>query len=238
MPDHYATLGLDRDCTIAQVRAAYRALAKQHHPDLNRDSAEAAARMEALNAAHETLSDPARRRDYERELFATTKPKPRGCIQRNITQDVHLRIEEFFRGATLDIHVRDPANPSSEHYSLTIPPETAPGSRFRIARTAPFEGGSVQVRVKPSPNFRFKVRGSDLRCDARISAQRAREGGTEYISNAFGSALRVKIPVGVGRGEIIRIRGEGLPKSRGGRGDLLLRVTYRPEVRVSRSCGS
>lgn len=235
MPDHYATLGLDRSCTLAQIRAAYRALAKQHHPDLNRNSSDAATRMEALNAAHETLSSPARRRDYDRDLSAQAKPKPRGRIQRNITQDVHLRIEEFFRGTTLDVHVRDPANPESEHYSLTIPPGTAPGARFRIPRDAPFEGGSVQVRVKASPNFRFKVRGSDLRCDLRISAQRAREGGTEHLANAFGGALRVKIPAGIGRGEVIPIDGEGLPKSRGGRGDLLLRVTYRPEVRVSRS---
>ncbi|MEP6821323.1 MAG: DnaJ C-terminal domain-containing protein [Chthoniobacterales bacterium] len=238
MPDHYATLGLDRRCTVAEVRAAYRTLAKRHHPDLNRDSAEALSRMEALNAAHETLSDLARRRDYDRDLSAQEPPKPRGRIQRNITQDVHLRIEEFFRGTTLDINVRDPANPASEHYSLSIPPDTAPGARFRIARTAPFQSGSVQVRVKPSPNFRFKVRGSDLRCDLRISAERAREGGLEHITNAVGSALRVKIPAGIGRGEIIRINGEGLPKSRGGRGDLLLRVTYRPEVRVSRSRNS
>jgi DnaJ-class molecular chaperone len=39
----------------------------------------------------------------------------------------------------------------------------------------------------------------------------------------------------VKRGEIIRIAGEGMPKLRGGRGDLLVRISYRPEVRVTRA---
>jgi DnaJ-class molecular chaperone len=44
----------------------------------------------------------------------------------------------------------------------------------------------------------------------------------------------VPIPRGVERGEVLRIAGEGLPKSRGGRGDLLVRINYRVEVRISR----
>jgi DnaJ-class molecular chaperone len=233
-PDHYSTLGLDRGCTAAQVRAAYRALAKQHHPDVRSDLSANASRMAALNAAHETLSDPARRRAYDRAFSANKKPQPRGRLERNITQDVHLRIEEFMRGTSLEVRVKDPANPGSEHYSLTIPPGTPPGARFRIARAAPFEGGVVQVRVRASPNFRFKVRGSDLRCDLRISAQRTKEGGTETIAGAAGGTVRVKIPAKIGRGEVLRIAGEGLPKTRGGRGDLLVRVTYRPVVRITR----
>ena len=77
LPDHYATLGLDRGCTDAQIRAAYRLLAKQHHPDLNGGSREAVAHTQALNAAYEILSDPARRRDYDRELAARQKRTPR-----------------------------------------------------------------------------------------------------------------------------------------------------------------
>jgi DnaJ-class molecular chaperone len=46
--------------------------------------------------------------------------------------------------------------------------------------------------------------------------------------------LRIQIPAGVARGELLRIRGEGLPKPRGGRGDLLVKITYRPEVRIGR----
>jgi DnaJ-class molecular chaperone len=57
------------------------------------------------------------------------------------------------------------------------------------------------------------------------------------IQGITGSMLRVQIPRGVGRGTVIRISGEGLPKPRGGRGDLLVRITYRPEVRSSRIGG-
>jgi DnaJ-class molecular chaperone len=90
------------------------------------------------------------------------------------------------------------------------------------------------VRVKARPDFRFKTRGSDLRCDLKITFQRAMQGGTESVRGATGNFLRVQILKKVSRGEIIKIPGEGLPKSRGGRGDLLVRILYRPEVRITR----
>ena len=236
--DHYATLGLDRRCTAAQIRSAYRLLAKRFHPDLNPDSAEALARSQALNAAHEVLSEPARRRAYDRDLAGSEEavtPRRAGKIERNIAQDVHLRVEEFLRGATLRVTVRDPANPHGEEvFALVVPPETAPGVRLRLPREAPFAGGCVIARLRVLPGFRFKARGSDLKCDLRINAQRATKGGSEMIAGPTGGPLRIEIPAGVSRGEVLRIRGEGLPKPRGGRGDLLVRVTYRPEVRVSR----
>ena len=46
--------------------------------------------------------------------------------------------------------------------------------------------------------------------------------------------VRVTIPAGVTRGAVLRVPGEGLPKPRGGRGDLLVRLTYRVEVKISR----
>ena len=238
-PNHYATLGLDQHCTIEQVRAAYRLLAKQHHPDLNDGCSEAGARTRDLNAAHEILSDPELRLAYDRERAAAQKAaRPsRGAKQeRNVSQEVHLRIEEFIRGTTLEVRVNDPANPDgAEIYPLVIPPETAPGSKFRVPRDEPFVGGFVLVKVKARPGFRFKVRGTDLRCDLRIKPERAAQGGTEMIQGVTGTSLRVPIPRGAGRGEIIRISGEGLPRPRGGRGDLLVRITYRVEVRIARA---
>jgi len=238
-PDHYATLGLDPRCTTAQIRAAYRLLSKRHHPDLHHGAAEAVARAQALNAAHETLSDPARRRTYDRGSRPASATPPRaGKAGRNLSQDAQLRIEDFLRGVSLEVRVKDPANPhGSESYPLVIPPGTAPGMRFRLPRAAPFEGGFVQVRVRALPGFRFKARGSDLRCDLRISTQRATQGGAETMPGPAGGMVRVPIPPGISRGEIVLIPGEGLPKPRGGRGDLLVRVTYRPEIRISRASG-
>ena len=239
--NHYATLGLDCHCSAAQIRAAYRSLARQHHPDLNPDSPAATARTQQLNAAHEILSDPEGRRAYDRELDTAAKPdaKARAAkIQRNISKDVNLRLEDFFRGTTREVRVNDPANPDgTEVYELIIPPNTAPGVRFRLPRPGIFAGGFVQLRVKALSNFRFKVRGSDLRCDLKINPQRAARGGVEMIRGVSGAMLPVQILRGVSRGEILRISGEGLPRSRGRRGDLLVRIIYRPEVRISRPAG-
>jgi DnaJ-class molecular chaperone len=233
-PDHYATLGLDRDCTETHIRTAYRLLAKQHHPDVNGGSCEAKAQTQALNAAYEILSDSERRKAYDEQLDTRTKTVSRSNgAKRNLTQEVQLRLEEFFRGTTLQVRVIDPGEPSAnESYELIVPPETAPGTRFRIART---EGGYVSVKTKARPVLRFKVRGSDLRCDLRISSQRATQGGSESVRGLTGNFLRVQIPARVKSGEVIRLVGEGLPKSRGGRGDLLVRVMYRPEVRITRA---
>lgn len=194
-------------------------------------------RTQALNAAHETLTDPARRRAYDAELRSAETPDPRvrGRIAKNISHDLKLRIEDLFRGASIQIEVRDPANEAGvEAYTLTVPPMTAPGSRFRLPRNETANGGDVVVRVGVMPSARWKARGSDLRTDLRIQARRAADGGTEMISGPTGNSVRVPIPARVGRGEIIKINGEGLPKPHGGRGDLLVRITYRLEVRAVR----
>lgn len=236
--NHYATLGLDRRGTLAQIRAAYRALAKEFHPDVNQGSAEASARTQALNAAYEILCDPEQRRAYDRELDAPKRsatPSRGTKTQRNVSQEVNLRLEDFLRGTTREVRVKDASNPTGvETYELVIPPNTAPGTRFRLPRDEPMAGGFVQLRVKALPSFRFKVRGSDLRCDLKIKSERAKQGGTEMIQSLTGAMLRVPVPRGVERGEIVRISGEGLPKSRGGRGDLLVQITYRVEVRITR----
>jgi curved DNA-binding protein len=241
IPNHYATLGLDRHCTVAQIRAAYRSLARQHHPDLNPGSPAAISRTQQLNAAHEILSDPKSRRTHDRELDTPGKSAAKthtAKIQRNLQQDVNLRLEDFFCGAMREVRVNDPANPDgAEIYELIIPPNTAPGMKFRLPRAGAFAGGFVQLRVKALPGFRFKVRGSDLRCELKINPKRAAQGGVEMIRGVSGVRLHLQIPRGVSRGEILRIAGEGLPRPRGGRGDLLVRVTYRTEIRVSRPSG-
>ena len=235
--NHYDTLGLDRRCTTAQIRAAYRRLVKEHHPDVNHTAPEATRRVQAVNTAHATLSDPVRRAEYDRELDGENPAGAtvQGGKHRDIAQDVMLRVEDFFRGTSLTIRVNDPANPQgAESYELEVPPDTAPGTKFRLPRVEEFSGSCVVVRLRVLPGGRLRARGSDLRTDLRISATRAASGGSETIPGANGRMVRVTIPAGVTRGAVLRVPGEGLPKPRGGRGDLLVRVTYRVEVKISR----
>ncbi len=240
--NHYATLGLHRHCTADQIRAAYRILAKQHHPDRHPGSPVASTLIQEINAAYEILSHAECRAAYDQQLDAGEKsrraPLRTAPAERNVSQEVRLRIDELLRGTTLEVRVNDPGNLNGpETYPLVIPPETAPGTRFRIAREAPFAGGFILIKACVKPDFRFKVRGSDLRYDLKLKPERAAQGGTETIRGATGTMLRVPIPRGVARGQIIHLVGEGLPQARGGRGDLLVRVTYRPEVRITRSTG-
>ncbi len=76
-PDHYRTLGVSQDASAGEVRAAHRALARRHHPDLVTDPAErrrAERRMAAINGAWHVLGDPARRAEYD---LARRPPAPR-----------------------------------------------------------------------------------------------------------------------------------------------------------------
>jgi len=239
--NHYATLGLSRGCSDEDIRRAYRMLAKIHHPDVNADSPDAKARIQAINDAYHAIGNHGRRRAHDAacDRAETQSRRTHNRPVAHIQQDLHLGLQDFLRGAELDVTVNDPAHPvGTESYRLFIPPDTAPGTRFRLTRAAPFDSGIVTVRVKARPDRYFKPKGSDVRCDLKISARRAATGGTESVRGINGNVLQVTVPPKVARGEIARITGEGLPKPRGGRGDLLVRITYRPEVRITRAASS
>ena len=70
LPDHYATLGIAPTATPAEIRRAFIALARSHHPDQNADNPNdsgAAERMGIINNAHAVLRDPIQRRDYDQQ---------------------------------------------------------------------------------------------------------------------------------------------------------------------------
>jgi curved DNA-binding protein len=63
--DYYKTLGVPRTATQAEIKKAYRKLARQHHPDQNKGDKAAEQRFKDLNEANEVLSDPAKRKQYD-----------------------------------------------------------------------------------------------------------------------------------------------------------------------------
>ena len=158
--DPYKVLGVDKTATEAQIRGAYRKLAKKHHPDLNPGDKAAEERFKAVSAANELLSDPERRAKYDRgEIDAAGQERP----ERQYYRDYAAagagggRAPPGWQGAEdLDLgdilgemfSHRRPAGPrrgADRRYSLAIGLlDAVNGTRQTI--TLP-EGGTLEVRI-------------------------------------------------------------------------------------------
>src|SRR6185312_540598 len=72
MRDPYEVLGVQRSASAAEIKSAFRKLAKKHHPDANKNDAKAAARFAEINSANEILGDETKRKQFDR---ARSMPK-------------------------------------------------------------------------------------------------------------------------------------------------------------------
>src|ERR687889_574583 len=64
--DYYKILGVNKNATSDDIKSAYRKLARKHHPDLNPNDKEAHKRFQQINEANEVLSDPEKRKKYDK----------------------------------------------------------------------------------------------------------------------------------------------------------------------------
>ena len=71
--DYYSTLKISPEATIKEIKASFRRLARQYHPDLNPNNPQAAEYFKAISEAYDTLSDPLKRRSYDRDRNLANK---------------------------------------------------------------------------------------------------------------------------------------------------------------------
>jgi DnaJ-class molecular chaperone len=224
--DYYATLGVPKTASQKEIRAAFRRLARQHHPDVNKDP-KAADRFKKINEAHQVLGDETKRAKYdqlgadweriERE-GAFRQAQPRG---RTATAEEFGDFSDFFRaffGGQGDIRgsAEAPAAGRDLESELEVTlEEAARGGRRTIQMEVPQTCPTCQGRGTISEERR--VRGRVVMTATPCSTC----GGEGVVSHR--RQLDVKIPAGVADGSRIRVRGEG---GRGGTtaGDLYLRV--------------
>ena len=78
--DYYKILGVPKTATDKEIKAAYRKLARKHHPDVNKNDPKAEARFKEINEANEVLSDPSKRQRYDAlgSDWSSYRPGPGG----------------------------------------------------------------------------------------------------------------------------------------------------------------
>ncbi len=202
MKDPYQILGVQKTDTAHAIRAAYRKLAKTHHPDLNPGKAEAAERFKEISVAYDLLSDPAKRARYDRgEIDAAGNEVP---PQRPFYRDyADAAGQQRYRGHT-----------AFDAENLEDILAQAFGGRGGFAG----RGGQ-----------HFTARGSDARYTLTVGFLDAANGTSRRISLPEGKTLDVRIPAGVRDGHVLRLKGQGMPGLGGGaQGDALVEIVVAP----------
>jgi DnaJ-class molecular chaperone len=151
--DYYETLGVARDANKAEVKTAFRRLARELHPDVNDHDPEAEEKFKAAAEAYEVLSDPERRRAYDRyghEGLRAGGGAPAGFssvedifqaffggtfgfeVRRGPMrgQDLIHTVEISAVDAMLGAKIRVPSHEGERE--IELPPGTQPGSQFAL----------------------------------------------------------------------------------------------------------
>lgn len=257
--DYYKTLGVSRSATQEEIHRAYRKLARQYHPDVNKEAG-AEKQFKQVSEAYEVLKDPEKRKRYD-ELGADWKsgqefrPPPGwgdvkfdfggvggGGAKRGRTGGFKMEggnFSDFF-----DILFgRRGAGPGSGS-----PGSGGPGGG--AGGFGGFEGFDEFARRAGGPQARGGSRqagphkGRSHEAELTISLEEAYHGGSREITlqgvgpdgqpSAQPRKFNVKIPPGVTDGSTIRLAGQGDPSPTGGKaGDLLLRIKLAKHPRYT-----
>jgi curved DNA-binding protein len=202
--DYYVTLGVARDASTAEIKKAFRKLARQYHPDVAKDKKSAEAKFKEINEANEVLSDPEKRKKYD-ELGADWQNPHAGRPSRGASPGYD---QEFNFGGTgfSDFFEQYFSGASRNGF-----PGASPGGE-RSRKGADIEG---DILVTLEEIMHGAVR--------PISLQTTDPRTGKVTTHSF----QVRIPLGVTDGKRIRVPSQGEPGSGGATaGDLYLRVRH------------
>jgi len=243
--DYYKILGVERTATDKAIKTAYRRLARKHHPDVSKGSAD---KFKEINEAYEVLSDPDKRKrydslgpDWERQARAgAAGGSPFEGFEVHFGQGDPGGFSDFFRAVFGDLGRAAGRRPGGR--TARIDPEDFgfPGDIGGRQRGQDVEVG-MDILLEEA--FRGASKTVDLEMDepcpvCRGSGQErgqpcSRCRGTGWIKGR--RHLEVRIPAGVDSGSRVRVAGEGPGGiGGGGRGDLFLRVNVLLHPRFHR----
>ena len=217
--DYYQVLGVDRKATDADIKAAYRKLARKTHPDANKNDPSAEEKFKELIEAYEVLKDPEKRKRYDM-LGADWKagdnfrppPQQSGANDGSFSFDFgnfgDLRGNSAF----------------SDFFDSPF------GQTFGSGAAA---GGPVRQQQQQQQAQAGRKRSLDQEAEIELTVEELAQGArrTLQVSTPGGKpkTIEVKIPAGVRPGKKVRVAGEGATMAGGTqKGDLYLRVKAKP----------
>jgi molecular chaperone DnaJ len=258
--DYYEVLEVSRDCSEAELKAAFRKKAMAHHPDRNDGCVESEARFKEVNEAYSILSDPNKRAAYDRFGHAGVNGATGGGGPQ--FNDIHDIFNEVFGDAFGDMfgggggrRQAGPQRGQDLRYDLEITLEQAyAGSDVEIVVPAalncePCHGTGSKAGSKPAVCSTCGGAGRVRAAQGFFAIERTcpRCGGqgqmiTDPCEACHGAGmvrkhrtLQVRIPPGVDDGARIRLTGEGDAGGRGGpRGDLYIFLSIKPHALFER----
>jgi curved DNA-binding protein len=216
--DYYEMLGVDRNASAEDIQREYRKLARQYHPDVNKDPS-AEDRFKEINEAYHVLSDPDTRSRYDRF----------GPDFRQIPED--------YAGAPPGAGGpgRSRAGAGRQPGGGTRTYTTSGGSGINIEDLLSGMGGGGGGFDSIFDSFRSSSGpppGADQQAEIELTVEEAYRGGRRHVTLSGDSGQRsydVNIPPGVTDGQRIRLAGQGGQGST--RGDLYLVVRIKPDPR-------
>jgi molecular chaperone DnaJ len=205
--DFYKVLGVSKDVSDAELKKAYRKLARQYHPDSNAGDAKAEARFKEISEAYSVLADPEQRTEYDqvRAMGSGARFTSGAGGGPGGFEDV---FGSMFGGGSRR------AGPQQ--------------GGFEDLLGGMFGGGGYGRTSGGYQGFGGPTRGRDLVANTTLDFLTAINGDTITLQPSGGKSIKVKIPAGVSDGQKIRLKGKGEPSPDGGEsGDLVLTVTVR-----------
>jgi molecular chaperone DnaJ len=206
--DFYKILGVAKDASDADIKKAYRKLARQYHPDTNSGDAAAEKKFKDISEAYSVLSDPDERQQYDaiRAMGGGARFAPHGA-----GSTANGGFEDLFGGLFTGGGGRHSGGFST---AGGVPPE------FADLFGGGFGGGPAGFQRAPQ-------KGADRTASTSISFAGSIRGTTIGLREPDGEVIDVRVPAGIKDGQKVRVRGKG-QYGPAGNGDLLVTVNVKP----------